>query len=192
MKWLTEIYGADFIWVDTSSQVEWTTTLAQSDSFEKVASDPSGGDVYSLKRSDRVTWRWDEDSKATLSWYPPPGVVSRASGQIATAWRFDLTGIITQAHPTKLRLSLPLMWLSQFEARNENGQSMRLFRDENGRLQAELLRPSDFRFTVQYPSSTIRYGMIASFMVYWLCAIGAVSLFLCSYFRFTPGHFCKP
>jgi hypothetical protein len=178
MKWLTEIYGADFIWVDKSSPVEWTTTLAQSDSFEKVASDPLGGDVYALKGSDRVTWRWDEDSKATLTWYPPPGVVSRVSDQIATAWRFDLTDIIAQTHPAKFRLSLPLMWLSQFEARNENRQSMRLFRDENGLLQVELYRPSDFRFTVQYPSSRIRYGMIASFIMYWLCAIGAVSLFL--------------
>jgi hypothetical protein len=167
LKWLAATYGIDFFWVLPEGRHQgWARVLSESPAFQKVHSHYWGGDIYRIGQGDVPELTWSSSSEASLGWFASPGTISRHLGQIASRWDIDLVDALAGAPQGALRVSLPMMWLTQFEARSQRGDPLELSRDANGRLQLVLRKPADRRLTVTYPSVVWRWGIFASVIIY--------------------------
>jgi hypothetical protein len=180
LTWLAATYGIDFFWVlPEDRHQDGAKILSESPAFQKVHSHEWSGDIYRIGRNDASDLSWSSRSEASLGWFASPGIIRRHRGQIASHWDIDLADALEGAAPGEIRVSLPMMWLTQFEARSQGGDPLALSRDQNGRLQVALHQPAGRRLTVTYPSAFWRWGVLASVLTYLaLVAVLVVALLL--------------
>jgi hypothetical protein len=185
--------GIDYLWIGSSTAADrrlnidlkaWHAAAITSKHFKPVVRTEYLGTLYSFQPQ-------VETSKGQrtlgLEWFCTNHCIIKTEGWFSTRYKVDLCDCLRRRHEHRLQVSLPIMWLSQFEIRNEAGQPIHFYPNEYGAIQIEDLGCSG-SLTIEYPKHAVKLAIIVAVGTYGLIIIALASSLLLVVYRGMTGR----